>query len=199
MSEVTLVQALSRRRTVRDFSAASIPIETLKKLLWAAQGITAKDGKRTAPSAHAMHPLKLFVLANCVTSIEKGLYVVDQADLALSAVSTSDLRVALRQAAIGAPEWITDAACVIAICADLVAPSRAFAEQKPYGMRGARYVYLEAGAAAQNLQLQAAAEGLGCVLVGGFDDEAAVDVLELEPPFMPIVFVCVGYAAQSAE
>jgi nitroreductase len=90
-----------------------------------------------------------------------------------------------------------DAACVIIICADMVTPSQAFVDQKPFGSRGARYVYLEAGAAAQNLQLQAVAEGLGSVWVGGFNDEATADVLGLRAPLAPIIQLCVGYPAST--
>ncbi|MFB9869171.1 nitroreductase family protein [Vreelandella sulfidaeris] len=66
---------------------------------------------------------------------------------------------------------------------------------KPYGARGARYVYLEAGAAAQNLQLQAVAQGLGSVWVGGFDDEATGHILGLKVPLTPIILLCVGHPA----
>src|SRR5690606_34012618 len=97
--------------------------------------------------------------------------------------------------AIGGPQWMMDAACIIIICADMATPGQVFADQKPFGSRGSRYVYLEAGAAAQNLQLQAVAEGLGSVCVGGFDDEATADVLGLRAPFAPIVQLCVGYPA----
>ncbi len=197
MSEITLSQVFSQRRTVRNYSDASIPLQVLKKLLWAGQGITGPDGKRTAPSAHAIHPLRLYLGVNRVVGLEKGLYEVDPSDHGLKQVSDSDLRSALTKAAIDNPQWIMDAACVIIICADMVTPSQAFVDQKPFGSRGARYVYLEAGAAAQNLQLQAVAEGLGSVWVGGFNDEATADVLGLRAPLAPIIQLCVGYPAST--
>jgi SagB-type dehydrogenase family enzyme len=194
-TEATLSQVLSQRRTVRDFSVAPIPLQVLKRLLWAGQGITKPDGKRTAPSAHALHPLRLYLQASRVAGIDKGLYEVDPVGHCLKQVSGSDLRSALRKAAIGDPQWIMDAACIIIVCADMVTPSQVFADQKPFGSRGARYVYLEAGATAQNLQLQAVAEGLGSVCVGGFNDEATADLLGLRAPLTPIIQLCVGYPA----
>lgn len=198
MAEITFTQALARRRTVRVFAAAAISLETLGKLIWAAQGITCAEGKRTAPSAHGIHPLRLFVAASRVDGLGKGLYEVDRADLGLANVGRSDVSPALRDAAIGDAPWVTDAACIVAICADMAAPNREFADQKPYGKRGAQYVFTATGAAAQNLHLQAVAENLGCVWVGGFDDDAVAAVLGLEAPIKPVILVCVGHPAPEA-
>ncbi|HLR13329.1 MAG TPA: SagB/ThcOx family dehydrogenase [Burkholderiaceae bacterium] len=193
MSEMTLSHALSQRETIREFSDQPIPLQTLKELIWAGQGITRPDGRRTAPSAHAIHPLRLFIQANKVTGLEKGLYKVDPSGSDLVRVGGPDRQSALIKAAIGNPRWMADAACIIAVCADMVTPSQAFADQRPFGTRGTRYVYLEAGASAQNMQLQATAENLGSVWVGGFDDEATADALGLHAPLAPIIQLCVGY------
>lgn len=165
------------------------------ELFRASQGITGPDGGRTTPSAHAIHPLRLYLLVNRVLGLEKGCYEVESSDHGLKQLSDSDLRPALTKAAIGEPQWMTDAACIIIICADMLTPIQAFANQKPFGIRGARYVYLEAGAASQNLQLQAVSEGLGSVWVGGFDDEATANILGLQAPIVPVVQLCVGYPA----
>ncbi|TNB48694.1 SagB/ThcOx family dehydrogenase [Martelella lutilitoris] len=193
--DIALAQALSRRRSVRAFAEHPIPLESLKKLLRAGQGKTGEGDKRTAPSAHALYPLRLHVVASRVDDLEGGLYAAEPAGLELKKISHADLRPALCKAAIGNPEWIANASCIIAICADMLTPARTFIEQSPYGARGERYVYLEAGAAAQNIQLQAVAEGLGSVLVGGFDDEATASVLGLSSPIAPIALMCLGVAA----
>lgn len=198
MPNATLSQVLSQRRTVREFSDSSIPLQVLKNLLWAGQGITGADGKRTVPSAHALHPLRLYLQASRVTDLDQGLYEVDPTDHCLKQVTGSDLRSSLTKAAIGNPQWMMDAACIIIICADMIGPTQAFADQRPYGSRGARYAYLEAGAAAQSVQLQAVAEGLGSVWVGGFNDEATADILGLSAPLAPIIQLCVGYPCTSA-
>lgn len=194
MPDISLAHALAQRRTTREFSEQPITRQALENLLWAAQGITCQDGKRTVPSAHALHPLRLYVHINHVTGIDTGLYDVNAFDQCLTQINKSDLRWALRDAAIGDPKWITDAACIVIICADMATSNQVFADQKPHGTRGTRYVYLEAGAAAQSLQLQAVAEGLTGVLVGGFDDERSSDVLGLPAPLAPIIQFCVGYA-----
>ena len=60
-----------------------------------------------------------------------------------------------------------------------------------------RYAWIEAGAAAQNIQLQATAEGLGSVLVAGFRDEATAAALALETPIMPLIHLCFGWPAMA--
>ncbi|WP_417578691.1 nitroreductase family protein [Pelagibacterium sp.] len=200
MTDLSLNQVLTRRRTVREFSDEHIPLDALKKLMWAAQGITSSDGKRTAPSAHAIHPLDMYCLPNRVEGLAHSLYQLDRSDRSFKHVDApEDLRERLKRACVDAPSWITDAACIVAVCADMVTPSRKFADQKPFGGRGARYVYLEAGAAAQNLHLQAVAEGLGCVWVGGFNDEACADILGLRAPVTPLILICVGYPLSDAD
>lgn len=197
-SEKTLAQAFARRRTGRRFTGAAVSLPALGRLLWAAQGITGPDGRRTAPSAHALHPLRLIVLAQRIDGLGAGSYQVNPHDLSLARCVGRNLLPALRQTAIGDQSWISEAACVVAVCANMNAASEAFAEQKPIRQRGARYVYLEAGAAAQNLQLQAVAEELSIVWVGGFDDEAAAEVLGLQNGLSPILLLCVGHPAGEA-
>ena len=106
-----------------------------------------------------------------------------------------DLRRELQSAALEEQPWIGGAAGIITICADFVAASHAFAKQPPLGTRGLRYLYIEAGAAAQNVQLQAASEGLACVLVAGFRDEATAQILGLEAPIAPVLHLCFGWPA----
>ena len=62
-----------------------------------------------------------------------------------------------------------------------------------YGQRGIRYVYMEAGHAAQNVHLQAEALGLGSVAVGAFDDTIVSKVLSLPDNLEPLYMVIVGY------
>ena len=60
-----------------------------------------------------------------------------------------------------------------------------------YGERGVRYVHLEAGHAAQNVCLQAAALGLGSVAIGAFSDTGVAAVLEVGG-LQPLYLVPVG-------
>lgn len=193
MDTISLERALSLRRTRRDFEDRAVPLESVQRLLWAAQGITDDSGRRTAPSAHALHPLRLLLVAGGITDLDPGVYSVGKDARSLTPVIEHDVRSELESVALEDQPWIGQAAGIISICADFVAPCQAFSDQPPFGARGSRYVYIEAGAAAQNTQLMAVAMGLGCVLVAGFRDEATAEVLGLEAPVAPVLHLCFGW------
>lgn len=188
-----LKDALTGRRSVRTFDKRPVPIDALERLIWATQGITDEAGNRTAPSAHALHPLRLMIAVGEVEGLATGLYAVDPETATRQPVHDRDIRQTLREAAVDDQTWMTDAAFIVTICADMVAASNKFADQQPYGTRGPRYVFIEAGAAAQNTMLQAVSEGLGSVLVAGFRDEATADALGLNAPLAPILHICLGF------
>ena len=54
------------------------------------------------------------------------------------------------------------------------------------------WMYLEAGAASENIHLEAVALGLGMVTIGGFKDEDVRKVLGLGPDRQPIYIMPVG-------
>ena len=61
-----------------------------------------------------------------------------------------------------------------------------------YGKRGARYVDMEAGHAAQNVYLQAVALNLGTVAIGAFHDNQVAGILELTDNEIPLYIMPVG-------
>ncbi len=193
-SDVSLHDALAARRSVRDFAGRAVPLESLQRLVRAAQGVTGADGQRTAPSAHALYPLGLRLVAGKVEGLEAGLYEVE-ATQAPRLLKPGDHRPALQAAALEEQPWVGNAAAILVFYADMEAVTRHFAAQPPPGARGARYVYIEAGAAAQNALLQATAEGLGGVLIAGFEDKATAQALDLAPPFVPLLYLCLGWPA----
>ncbi|HJX69867.1 MAG TPA: nitroreductase family protein, partial [Dehalococcoidia bacterium] len=65
--------------------------------------------------------------------------------------------------------------------------------ERGYGQRGARYVHIEVGHAAQNIHLQAVALGLGSVPIGAFYDEQVQRALALPKNQQPLYIIPVGY------
>ncbi len=61
-SAIPLEVALRRRRSVRELAAQPLTDAEIGQLLWAAQGVTADWGGRTAPSAGALYPLEVYAV-----------------------------------------------------------------------------------------------------------------------------------------
>ncbi len=184
---VSVEEALARRRSVRAFDPRPLAIAQVGQLLWAAQGITDPQGRRTSPSAGALYPLEVYA----ITRDGVSRYVA--AEHALAPVRDGDLRPALEAAALDQAA-VGDAPLVIAIVG---VPSRTAARYGPE--RATRYVQLEAGHAAQNILLQAVALALGAVPVGAFDDTRVAAVLGLPPDQVPLYLVPVGFPAAGDE
>lgn len=187
-----LFDALERRRSHRAFAATPVPAATILRLVWAAQGVTGPGGRRTAPSAHALHPLRLRLSIGAADGLAPGLYDADAAPLRLIG---DDPRAELADSGLDDPPWLAAAPVVLTICADMAAVAAHFADQPPYGERGPRYAWIEAGAAMQNCLLAAAAQGLAAAPVAGFRDEPTAAALALPPPLAPLCHVCIGYPA----
>ncbi len=175
-----LEQVIAVRRSHRDFSDESLTPEQIGQLAWSAQGQALKGRYRTVPSAGATYPLELFLPS------DMGLFHYMLTKHALEKVTEEDLRSALASAAWG-QGFIADAPLTLVLAAEFERTTGR------YGQRGIRYVYMEAGHAAQNIHLQAEALGLGSVAVGAFDDAAVGKVLGLPSHLKPIYMVTVGH------
>lgn len=184
-----LAHLLAARRTVREFAAAPIELGALADLLWAAQGVTAKEGLRTAPSAGALYPLELYAVAgDDVHGLPAGVYRYQPDRHTLQPLIDGDQRAALAEAAHG-QAWLAEAAAVLVVTAFYRRTARKYRE------RAVQYVHLEAGHAAQNVCLMAVALGLGAATVGAFDDAGVQRLLVLTDEEQPLYLLPVGPVA----
>ncbi|KQC11398.1 MAG: hypothetical protein APR55_07770 [Methanolinea sp. SDB] len=181
----SLEQALQERRSIRDYSSRALTLAEVSQVLWAAQGITGPSGLRTAPSARALYPLELYLVAGDIQDLSAGIYHYVPSDHSLVLHRTGDVRGELCSSALDQVA-VRDAPAVIIITAF---PSRTM---QKYGERGTRYVWLEAGHASQNICLQAVTLGLGTVPIGAFDDLGVSELLELDEHEEPIYLMPIG-------
>ncbi|HTN51260.1 MAG TPA: SagB family peptide dehydrogenase [Anaeromyxobacter sp.] len=168
---VSVEAALHQRRSLRSPADAPLSLAEVGQLCWAAQGVTDDKGHRTAPSARAAYPLQLYLVAGAVRDLPAGLYRYLPAPHALELVATGDRRIELEQRAVG-QAWIARAPAVFVVAG-------ALAKMSAMGDRGAQFMAVEAGLAAQGFFLQAEALGLGSTYVGGFKPREAREVLAL--------------------
>ncbi len=182
---VSLEKALSERRSVRQYQDRPLSLADLSQLLWAAQGVTGTGGKRTAPSAGALYPLNVYVVAGNVSGLPAGIYAYDPQRHELRRIAEGDARPALSAAALRQSQ-IKSAPAVFVISAVYERTT------VKYGERGIRYVHMEAGHAAENVYLQATARKLGTVVVGAFDDDEVRKVVSMTDGEHPLYLMPVG-------
>src|SRR5690242_18108258 len=70
----SIEECLSARRSIREYKEAPLTLAEVGQLLWAAQGLTGSDGYRTAPSAGALFPLEVYLVAGKVEALAPGSY-----------------------------------------------------------------------------------------------------------------------------
>ena len=177
---MSLEEAISKRRSVRNFEDKQLTRDQISQLLWAAQGITeTARGFRAAPSAGALYPLEVYV----ATADGVEHYLPEKH--ATQQISNKDVRGQLQLASYNQP-CIGDAPAVFIISA---IPART---ERKYRERAMRYVLIEVGHAGQNILLQAQAMGLGGVPVGAYNDKEIASILSLPENEQAIYLIPVG-------
>jgi SagB-type dehydrogenase family enzyme len=184
----SLHAALAGRRSIRYFADRSLDLDAIGRLLWAAQGMTSPEGHRTAPSAGALFPLELDVVAGAVLGLIPGVYRYLPKSHRLTCRAQGDRRRALSAAALAQ-------ACVSEAPASLVISAVQSRTARRYGPRANRYVLMEVGAAAENVSLAAVTLALGTVWVGAFHERAVGDACGLGSSEEPLLIVPVGSPA----
>ncbi|NIM47479.1 MAG: SagB/ThcOx family dehydrogenase [Candidatus Aenigmarchaeota archaeon] len=183
--EMSVEEALLKRRSIRDFLNKPIPLDFLSQILWAAQGITSESGGRTAPSAGALYPLEIYIQVRKVEELKEGVYHYNLKSHSLDLIKEGDFSSQLTKAGLS-QEWIKDASLNLIVTADFSRTTR------KYGERGIRYVYMEAGHCGQNIYLQTTVLGLGNVVIGAFNNEDVKNVLSIPKNHEPIYIIPIG-------
>lgn len=178
---LSLEEALWKRHSTREFTAKQLTWQEIGQLCWAAQGINRPGAqKRTTPSAGSTYPLTLYLI------LPDGVYQYNPADHAVRQIQSSPIAALLPAAGLNS-EMIQSAACIVVIGALLDRTEARF------GTQARRYVYLEAGHAAQNLLLQAEALSLGGVPIGPDLTTAQRQALGMPAADEAVYLVLVGH------
>jgi SagB-type dehydrogenase family enzyme len=199
-SNMSVEKAISHRRSVRDYAEGYLSLGDISQILWAAQGFTQerKDpprmwnqkyewqgGLRTAPSAGALYPMEVYVLAGKVEGLDKGVYKYIPKTHSLKKIMIEDKRLELSDAALEQPS-IESGAAVLVLAGVYDRTSY------KYGDRAERYVHIETGSIAENISLQCVALGLGTVLMGAFKDDEVKKVLQMPEDERPLLIMPLG-------
>jgi len=180
-----LWKLLAKRRTIRKYLQEPVTLEELSQLLWATQGITERKpgGEfRVAPSAGALYPVETYLFARNVVDLDPGVYHYNVKAHVLESLKNADLSESLRSACMD-QNMVTKAG-VTFVWSAVFARSR-----NKYKDRAYRYIYMDVGHIAQNLQLGAESLGLGCCLIGAFYDDEVNRLLDLDGEDESIIYI----------
>lgn len=182
---VSVEEAMLKRRSVRKYKKSPLELSDISQLLWAAQGVTDPIGFRTAPSAGALYPLELYLVASSVKGLDQGVYKYSADRHTLKRVIKGE-----RQGRLYWSSWaqksVKKAQAVVVITAVYKRTTG------KYGNRGVRYVHMEVGHAAQNIYLQAVSLGLGTVVVGAFNDKSVKKEIGAQKDEEPLCIMPIG-------
>jgi SagB-type dehydrogenase family enzyme len=174
--DMSLHEAILRRKSLRRFVEVPIGPDVLSSLLWASSGIQRKEMGfefRTAPSAGGLYPIETYIVVHRVEGLDQGVYHYNVRHHAVEEMKKGDFRPHIAQAALG--QLMCAQAAIVIIWTAVFNRSKWKYKQRAY-----RYVYLDAGHMAQNLALAATSIGLGSCQVGALFDDEVNEILGLD-------------------
>ena len=194
-SKISIEKTLKERRSVRRYMDKPLTLSEISQILWAAYGITKpiKDGPaflrgglKTAPSAGALYPLEIYVVAGNVTDLPEGVYKYKPEGHKLIKILDDDIRIELYEASFN-QDWVREAP------ASLVYSAIYSRTTSKYGERGReRYVCIDLGHSAENVYLQAISLNIGTVAVGAFDDIRLKLIMNMTKEEEPLYIMSLG-------
>ncbi len=148
---IPLMEAITRRQTIREFSPKAIDDQTLSEILYAAWGFS-HDGKRTVPTGRDMQNMRVFAAR------KDGVWEFDAAANSIKKISEIDVTSYL------AKQDFVETSPLTLI----------------YTGTDSQYSPMAAASAYQNVGLYCASRGLNNVVRGYFDRPMIAKVLGME-------------------
>jgi nitroreductase len=146
-----LLDALSARKSNRRTQGEKPTLQQISNVLWAANGITRPDGKRTAPSAMNCQEIEIHVLT------ADGLYEWDEDDNTLDLEETTE----------DLADQRSGASMMLIFSYDKD-------DQKP------EYAQVDCGFVGQNVYLYCTSQKWNCVFLGSIDRKKLARALECD-------------------
>lgn len=173
-----LMQCAAERRSGRKFSAKALPAQMISEILYVADGINRKDGRKTVPTARNKQNQSVYAVT------ADGIYFYNSKKHALELFLKGDFRKEC-----GTQPFHKKAPLILLFVADLSAIGKTPAEQ-------ALYAGNHAGYSSQNVYLYAASKDLSTVVCGMLNRDALKKRLNLKKDQMVIFSQPIGFPAR---
>ncbi len=175
-NEMTVEEAISSRKSTRDYSEGEIPLDTVEDMLEDCSYVSYLIGDDLFVSIH--------LVAGEIEDLDDGVYKYDQENESLTEIISGDKRSELKEAALN-QKMVSQAQLdiVLSVNTELIDED----SDLDY-----RLLMFNIGMIGQLFYLKCADLGLGTVVVGAFDDDDVASVVDLSSSFTPIYIVPVG-------
>jgi SagB-type dehydrogenase family enzyme len=184
-----LISAIIERKAERQFATEPVALKDLALVLWAGSGIkspqvdSVSHATRTIPSAMGIYPIDVYVFALQVENLPSNIYLYLPEKHALQEIPSVNVTEALTK--ITNQRAVQNASMVFLIV---------FHRDKSSRMND-KFAYFEAGEVVQNISLMAVDRGLGSYVIGMYNQEKIIEVLN-EENIEPVVLMAVGKPSQ---
>ncbi len=174
---ISILEAINRRKSVRRYSGASLTIKELSFLLWATQGVhelvNTTVTLRTVPSAGARHSFETYLFINKVEDLKIGIYRYLPLSHQLAFEFTDDnLSDKLTKCCYG-QKFAGESA------ATFLWASIPYRMEWRYHLAAHKVIAIDAGHVCQNLYLACEAINAGTCAIGAYDQEKLDELLRL--------------------
>lgn len=188
---ISLEKVIQGRRSIREYTGEPVEFRDLAAILRSVGGVTGSldvprsDGDlehytlRSVPSGGGLYPVTVYVVAQRVRGLSKGVYKYHPLKDKLSAFMNADGCEVIRSTLAGeAAKAQFDGAGVLLVFS--ITPWRSM---RKYGPRGLRFALQEVGAYAQQANLVCTALGLGSCESSSFYEDELNRALDLDGIF----------------
>lgn len=173
-----VVEAIEKRKSIRDYASITMSINELSLLLWCTQGVKRivpnAVAFRNVPSAGARNAFETFLLINNVDGLESGLYKYVALEHALLKLDLNKNLAEKFTLACDEQKQVKNSNVTFIWTA---VPDRM---TWSYAERSYRYLFLDAGHVCQNLYLVAEKLNLGVCAIGHYDDDTMNSMLNID-------------------
>ena len=173
---IDLMEALILRKSTREFSNYRITPKELATILWAANGINRKDGRRTAPSAYGKYFVEIYVAS------DQGVYLYEPVKHRLRVVSGENIK-----SKVAGQKLVSAASHILIITANL--------NEFPFFVKNNERIACAQATAAcigENVYLTTGALKLGTCLMSSIDKKFIQENLKLKENQLPLFIMPIG-------
>ena len=178
----SVLDAISGRKSVRLYAQKDLTLTELSYLLWAVQGVTAKESngtlKRTVPSAGATYTFETYIFVNNVDGLSKGIYryIVPEHKLVcvklLDDIANTMDEMTLEQPFV--PHFAKKAAALF------VWTTIPYRSEWKFDVQAHKKILIDAGHVCQNLYIAGEAADIGVCAIGIYDQEMLDNLLGVD-------------------